>query len=46
MSGQLGPLKEDNIYFDVVNIGRYDVILGVQFMYIQDIILCIHELEA
>jgi hypothetical protein len=45
VSGQLGPLKVDNIYFDIVNVDRYDVILGIRFMYAQDIILCVRARE-
>ena len=28
----LGPVSEDNIYIDVVNIDRYDMIIGTLFM--------------
>jgi hypothetical protein len=29
---ELGPIKEDNAYLDVVNIDRYDMIVGTPFM--------------
>ena len=45
VSGQLGPLQVEDIYFDIVNVDRYDVILGVRFMYAQDIILCVRARE-
>jgi hypothetical protein len=45
VSGRLGPLQVEDIYFDIVNVDRYDVILGVRFMYAQDIILCVRARE-
>jgi hypothetical protein len=29
---ELGPVKEDDVYMDVVNIDRYDMIIGTPFM--------------
>ena len=29
---ELGTIKDDNAYMDVVNINRYDMIIGIPFM--------------
>jgi hypothetical protein len=29
---ELGPIKDNNVYLDVVNIDRYDMIIGTPFM--------------
>jgi hypothetical protein len=39
VAGELGGVLIEDLYFDIANIDRYDVILGTTFMYAQNIIL-------
>jgi len=39
VAGELGGVLIEDIYFDIANIDRYDVILGTTFMYAQNIVL-------
>jgi hypothetical protein len=39
VDGKLGCIIIEDIYFDVANIDKYDVILGTTFMYAQNVIL-------
>ena len=36
---ELGPIKEDNAYLDIVNIDRYDMIIGTPFMHRHGLVL-------
>jgi hypothetical protein len=45
VSGDLEDVRFKDVYFDVANIDRYDVILGNIFMFRQRIVLDVHERE-
>jgi Zinc knuckle len=45
VSGKFGRITIEDVYFDVANIDRYDVIMGTTFMYAHDIVLDIRGRE-
>jgi hypothetical protein len=45
VEGKLGRILIEDIYFDIANINKYDVILGTTFMYAQNIILDVRGRE-
>jgi hypothetical protein len=45
VSGVLGKVLIEDLYFDIANIDRYDVILGTTFMYSQNIVLDVRGRE-
>jgi Reverse transcriptase (RNA-dependent DNA polymerase)/RNase H-like domain found in reverse transcriptase len=40
---ELGPIKDDNVYLDVVNIDRYNMIIGTLFMWKHRLMLDFHQ---